>query len=240
LLVATSLVCLLASCDAFDTAPTPSSGDADAAAGDATASDAAGIDPRDADAIGTGEADAGGDVDAASEAGAIVGCHGALACKRVVFVTSVRRNGGFGGVAGADALCASEAASADAGAFVRGREFYAWVSVIGDSPSSRHPAGTEAYVRPDGTRVAANWAKLASGTLEAPINVDAMGDVVTGIAWTGTNADGSKANETCKDFASASASVVGTGGAVGAKDGTWTAAASYTCDRLGRVICVEY
>jgi hypothetical protein len=229
----------LASCTAFDPASSTVSG-ADAAsvvdAGDPDAGE-----PRtDADVPpdGTdGGTDAGADA-----ATAIVGCHGALACARTVFVTSAERTGAFGGVAKADQICMDEANNSPAGSLVRGREFLAWVSdgAGGASPATRFPAGTGPYRRPDGAVVAANWTALTTQALKEPINIDASGNLVKGTVWTGTRRDGTKADYNCQGFTTGNVAQVGAGGAVGATDGAWTNAANYPCDRSGHVVCVEF
>jgi hypothetical protein len=83
-----------------------------------------------------------------------------------------------GGIAAADAICASDASAAGLSG-----NFLALVSVTGQSVTSRFaatPMGTQ-WVRPDGVMVA----KAPFTELEAPINVDLAGMYYSVPVWTG-------------------------------------------------------
>jgi hypothetical protein len=105
--------------------------------------------------------------------------------ERRVFVTSTVQTAALGGIAGADELCAAQAAGAE----LEG-DFKAWLSTISSSVSQRLAHSTVPYVLVDGTTVASDWEDLVDGALLAPINLDANGQVRTGDTWTGTLATG--------------------------------------------------
>ena len=87
-----------------------------------------------------------------------------------LIVTESTQRGDVGGPEGADAICAGEAAAAG----IDG-EFKAWLSVTGTPVGDRLTQSTVPYVLPDGTRIADDWNDLVDGSIQAPINVDAMG-----------------------------------------------------------------
>jgi hypothetical protein len=81
---------------------------------------------------------------------------------RIVFITA-GVFGTAGGVAGADALCASEAA----GLGLTGT-YLAWIADGVSDPASRFPLNAGPYVREaDGVTIADDWADLTDGTLDA-------------------------------------------------------------------------
>jgi hypothetical protein len=86
---------------------------------------------------------------------------------KLVFVTSIGFNGNLGGVLGADAKCVARATAAG----LEGT-FKAWISAaeISSSPSVRFAKSEVPYALMDGTIIAANWADLTDGELQAPIS----------------------------------------------------------------------
>lgn len=198
---------------------------------DAEATVDAGVSDASANTDGDGTTDAAASTDA--------GCRGLAACERAIFATQNTRTGNLGGAVGADAFCTAEANSVGADPRVRGREFVAWISFVAGTAAERHVHGIERYVRPDGTQVATNWDALVSGALEADVGQDQYRATATGTAWTGTNADGSRAQSNCVDFSSPLAADIGVGGAMGSITSTWSASASFKCDTGRRVICIE-
>ena len=87
---------------------------------------------------------------------------------KLVFVTSIGFDGNLGGVLGADVRCAERAAAAGLPG-----TFKAWISAgeISSSPSVRFVKSDIPYALKDGTIIAANWADLTDGELQAPISV---------------------------------------------------------------------
>ena len=104
-------------------------------------------------------------------------CAGASSCfagacqsGTVVFVTSATYSGNLGGLAGADAICASHAQNA----CLTGT-FLPWLSTATSSPGARFPHQTVAYRLVTGTKVADNWSDLTDITVDAPLNRDEFG-----------------------------------------------------------------
>lgn len=114
------------------------------------------------------------------------GCSNGV-CDHNVFVTSVGNlDGALGGTAGADATCQNLATVA--GLY---GSYAAWVSVGVDDVASR--LGT---TKTDGGRIvnhgkiiAANFAALATGDLQNPIEIDESGNLVTTAKQAITNTD---------------------------------------------------
>ena len=110
-----------------------------------------------------------------------------------VFVTDRSYVPDFGGLEGADGVCAKEAAAAG----IAGR-FLAWLSDSSRSPATRFAHPSRSWARLDGVVVATDWADLTDGSLDAPIEVTSTGVVlkdpgdesVDVFAWTATLADG--------------------------------------------------
>ncbi len=151
-----------------------------------------------------------------------------------VFVTNTVQNANFGGLDGADQLCATQAA--DAG--LEGN-FKAWLSTRSLSASDRLVHANGPYVLVDGTLVASDWDDLVDGFIAAPINLDASGVARTGDTWTGTLATGaSYANDDCAAFASGSDgfALCGSTATIGAG---WTQSATPDCSTELRLYCIE-
>ena len=89
----------------------------------------------------------------------------------------------MGGIAGADAICASEADTAGLDG-----EFKAWLSTLSSAAADRLAQSSVPYVLVNRTRVADNWDDLTDGSIQAPINRDASGQILGGDVWTGTSA----------------------------------------------------
>ncbi len=185
--------------------------------------------------------DAGADAfDSASDADAGANCEGSPACERVVFVTGAVYTGDLGDLPGADAKCQS-AADNSVLTNVHGRTFRAWLSSSTTPALDRLVHGLYAYRRPDGTRVAANFSVLTSGTLEAPIAVDENGLAMTsGSVWTGTAADGrSSSGNQCASFTSGSSAQSAAIGDLTAELSSWTESGSLSCNVTLHLYCIE-
>ena len=156
--------------------------------------------------------------------------------ERRMFVTSTIQSANLGGIAGADALCATQADEADLDG-----NFKAWLSTTSSSVADRlsHEGGP--FVRVDGTIVANDWADLVDGALLAPINLDAMRQPRTGDVWTGTLPTGeSYLNDDCTTFTSES-STVGQAlcGSSTSATTTWTNNQPARCSSTLRLYCIE-
>jgi len=110
---------------------------------------------------------------------------------KLVFVTSTQGSGSLGGVTGADGVCQGRANAAGLAG-----TYKAWLSAgtYSSSPASRFTRSLSLpYVRTDGVQIAANWADLTDGTLDAPINVNEFGNSQTSpsMVYSYTMTDGS-------------------------------------------------
>jgi len=109
--------------------------------------------------------------------------------------------GAFGGVSGADQLCAAAASSA-----ALPGNYKAWISDALSSPANRFSRGGP-YILRDGTIIAQDWTELTSGHLRHPINLDATGRLNAGdqyrYVWTNTAIDGTSfGGSDCLDWSS--------------------------------------
>ena len=163
-----------------------------------------------------------------------------VAASRTVFVTSTRHAGEFGGLAGADAICAARAS----GAGLSGT-YLAWVSDSTGSPSTRFSTGTD-YRLVDGSPVATDFAALTSGPLSNAIRLDENGvdqffASSTLYAWTGTNSDGTPAGSSCSDWTSDSSAQSAQRGAFAETDDFWSTQllGSWSCADAFHLYCFE-
>lgn len=186
------------------------------------------------------EASSGATSVATDAAGPVAACDGAAECERTVFVTSVRYPADFGGVAGAEAHC-NDLARTSSHPLVRGRRFAAWVcaTTVESWPSARLVKGTRRYVRPDGQRVADDWATLASPSHRGPIDLDETGTVVaTGDVWTGCVEDGTATSASCGGWTTPR-NGLGTIGSATSASASWSNTQDVLCTQLARLYCIE-
>lgn len=153
---------------------------------------------------------------------------------KFVFVSAATTDGNLGGVAGGDALCQSEANAAGLSGTYR-----AWLSDSTSSPATTfNPFTVGPYVSPIGEEIAADWADLTDGSLQAPIGRTAAGVSVSGFVWTGTLSDGTASGESCDDWSSTSGD--GSGGAATQTSSNWTEFVSgLSCMGELRIYCFE-
>ena len=154
-----------------------------------------------------------------------------------VFTTRGRYDARHGGLFGADARCAGEAAASRLGGSWR-----AILSTEGVDAAARLDAGV--YLGVDGTFLDVGPAGLLDGSLEGgPVRLDASAGPITGdrAVWTSTFADGTAAGDgACTDWsAGAGAGVVGVGLA-DAADGAWLDGDDRVCADLARLYCVAF
>ena len=151
-----------------------------------------------------------------------------------IFVTETVQNANFGGLDGADQLCATQASEAA----LEG-EFKAWLSTSSVSVLDRLTHADGPYVLVEGTRIANDWSDLVDRSILAPINRDANGALRTGDTWTGTLATGaSYLDDDCAGFPSGSAGIALCGQS-GATNSTWTQNITPSCSTLLRLYCIE-
>ena len=179
-----------------------------------------------------GDAGTGGNAGAGGGAGSDAG-----PTERVVFVTSASRTGNLGGIEGADALCASEAAAAGLDG-----EFKAWLSTRESAVADRIVQSSVPYVRTDGTRIADDWDDLidpTGGYLQAFLNLDANGIARGGDVWTGTLPSGLAGDgDDCDGFTTG----LGSSALCGSTQSInfpWTARTTPVCETPLRLFCFE-
>jgi hypothetical protein len=123
-----------------------------------------------------------------------------------VFVTSgTPFLGDLGGLDGADAKCQADAAAAGLPG-----TWTAWLSDDTTNARDRIPDGE--YQLVDGARVASSLADLTGGSLDAPINLTALGETNNDRVWTGTNPDGTRTPSNCSGWTNAEQPVSCTAG----------------------------
>jgi hypothetical protein len=149
-------------------------------------------------------------------------------------VTSTTTDGGFGGTAGADAICAGRALAANLSG-----TFKAWVSVSGDGPSTRFTQSLQVYGLLDGTPIANNWSDLVDGTLAHAIDLDENGAHAGGSVWTSTDASGTPTTDNCNNFSTTSAGFSGVCGDTAQTAAGWTDSSTPGCALKLRLYCFE-
>lgn len=160
-----------------------------------------------------------------------------LRAHHYVFVSSAVYNGDLGGLAGADALCMTLAK----GHFSPKRTFIAWLSAQNDHILNRMGPGPHEYIKANGEVVAMNRPDLLDGTLESPIDRTEAGDMVDDppcSVWTGTQANGFAALESCGTW-NRSGEDLGRAGTPSASDLEWSTACDTQCFNALRIYCVE-
>ncbi|MFY0537464.1 DUF4215 domain-containing protein [Nannocystis pusilla] len=113
---------------------------------------------------------------------------------RWIFASAALHNDGdLGGLEGADSRCRQYALQSGL-ADDTWMTFIAWLSDADHDVRDRLYPGRGRYVRTDGVIVAENFEQFFSGSLEAPINVDELGNQdIGGGVLTGTRPDGTAA-----------------------------------------------
>ena len=232
--------------EAASDAPVDASADAKLDAPADVAADATTDAASDADAAADAHGDAASDalVEAGDAGCTPTSCGAQRACPsaggvdgRLVCVTSSSSGGKLGGVAGADARCATLASAAGLAG-----SFGAWIATSASVPSGRLSHASVPYFLVDGTRVADDWADLTDGTLQAPIARDESGfSVSTFEVWTDCDSSGTYGGGGCSDFtsSSSSASFADVGVTSSASYG-WSSTYAQYCDRTNvHLYCFE-
>lgn len=156
---------------------------------------------------------------------------------RRVFVTQAISNGNHGGVAGADATCQSEAATAGLPG-----TYKAWISDDTSTPNNSFTKYGADYVLTDGTVIANGWTDLTDGTIDNAINVYANSvSYTTGITavMTNTNTSGNavSASNTCSNFTIGFGSV--NIGLLSDTNSFWTLRTNNSCGNSARLYCFQ-
>jgi hypothetical protein len=134
-----------------------------------------------------------------------------------------------------DEICNTDAKSAG-----RTGDYHAWLSTKDATASSRQKGVlTRPYVRGDGRAVALSLAAFTKPIQFAPQSTASGTFLNNGTAvWTGTNADGGVAAETCNGFTSVEG-LNGMSGIVNVTDMGWTEKTALPCDSTARIYCFE-
>lgn len=173
-----------------------------------------------------------------------VGCFADM-CTKKVFVLAAPVTADMGGVAGADQLCAQQAA----GAKLTGT-YLAWLSDSSQGPFNRFSKSTVPYVLADGSQIAEDWEALRTNGPTAPIDMSAAGvrlaDGDDTRVWSGSGPDGRSENfNGASNFCSNwSRKVIDDFTYVGylrqRKDSvSWTQGAFLSCTGTGLVYCFQ-
>jgi len=144
---------------------------------------------------------------------------------RRVFLSNPN-NGNLGGVAGADFRC-----SGLASAIGLTGTYLAWIADASTSPAARFVRAGPAWTRPDGTKIADDWADLTDGTLDAPISAG------TGDVWTGVGTDGNPVGQSCSNWTSSGG--MGRRGLSNAFNSFWTTVDDVNCGLSRALYCFE-
>ena len=155
---------------------------------------------------------------------------------KIVFVTSQTVSATFGGIAGADQLCANLAKAAN----LPGR-YQVWLSDSRTSPAARFSKSKIPYALVSGVVVANDWEDLIDGQLAAPINVDERGNLaVAEEVWTSTYANGTASIDHCSDWTSDDVAMFANQGVTDRIDSGWTEIYLQFCDRASiSLLCFE-
>jgi hypothetical protein len=150
-----------------------------------------------------------------------------------VFVSSTLQNGNLGGLSGADQRCNQLAQAAGLPG-----TFMAWLSTdTVDAKARMTGAGPWSLVGE--TEVAVTRAQLETPPISRPIRKDERGNVVSGLVWTGTNADGRFLDDDCGDWtAQTGFDHAATGDSIVAQS-YWTAATPRGCQNALRIYCFQ-
>jgi cysteine-rich repeat protein len=169
------------------------------------------------------------------------GCSNDCVASRLAFVTRGLHDGALGSLAGADDLCAAEAAAAGLAA----TEWSAWLASVAGSPSERFDDGFLGWYKlPSGEFLARGWPDLSDGTVRHAFDVGADGLAVAGeprFAWSNVDGAGAPIDMTdCSGWTSADPARRGRVGSLDAADGDWTSVAGLlACDTPLRLYCFQ-
>ncbi|MDB5212729.1 MAG: hypothetical protein JWO86_656 [Myxococcaceae bacterium] len=163
------------------------------------------------------------------------GADGATTARRRIFATAgLFRGGEFGGLAGADKLCAQAAKRQS----LPGR-YVAWLSDSTTSAITRIVSNGPWYRVDDTIAVFETRAQLAQGPV-ASVLLDENGIPIDGGAnvWTGTFADGGRASANCSNWTVISPGN-GKAGLASSNDAFWTDAFDEPCSDYVRLLCLQ-
>jgi hypothetical protein len=134
-----------------------------------------------------------------------------------------------------DALCSGEATAAG---LANPDSYKAWVSLAA-SPAPMRFTNVRGWVRADGLPFGDTAASFTTGGRPLyPLDINQNGALAYYPVWTGTNADGTVANN-CGDWKSNTPGPTGLMGFSQAGSGTWTQSSDHGCGSQGALYCFE-
>ena len=147
---------------------------------------------------------------------------------RLIFVTSLTRNGNMGGILNADLLCNQLVLNPNnpwitPEDFInQKREMRAWLSDF-TGPIDRFNLAKGRYVRVDNKVVVEKGIDLLDSNLINPINIDEKGQIVENYVWTNTSNEGVPYSElnSCENWMTSSAFLNSTVGWSNSVDSNW-------------------
>lgn len=158
---------------------------------------------------------------------------------KIVFVTSTRHAGDFGGLAAGDAICNDLAANSSIASVAAGT-YVAWLSTLTMDAGLRIADPGGGFIRTDGRLIATSRTDLLDGSLDRPIELDENGSVPSvPFVWTGTAFTGSRDADTCASWTTSAPNVVGEAGSRGETDDDWTEAVQDNCAMEWHLYCFE-
>ncbi len=160
--------------------------------------------------------------------------------EKAVFVTNVSFKGNLGGLTGADDKCQAQADGPVS--VVPSGTYLAWLSDGTDSPETRFTKSAHPYMLPDGTKIAEDFTDLTDGSILHSINIDPTGQPLgLQLFWTGTNADGTAAEQfvRCDSWTSPQTYTKGMVGSTGKKSTLWSTKSQYRCSTSLRLACFQ-
>jgi cysteine-rich repeat protein len=171
------------------------------------------------------------------------GCRSDCTREWYVFATSLTdgdalQSDDIKGIVGADYQCRHRATQMF---LPNGDRYKAWISTSEAQPVDRLYHARGPYKLINGLQVAASWDALVTGPLEHPINVDEMSQSVHFGVWTGTNPDGTRAQNSthCDDWTDNDSDNTGILADSGATDATWTYGIVEACGSEALLYCFE-
>ena len=140
----------------------------------------------------------------------------------------------FDSIGEADALCASWAS----GAGLRGVAWRAWLSDGSANALDNLGAANGPWIDRGGNLVASDKLALANGSIALGIGRDQDGQVVIGLAWTGTLSN-AVTGAHCNNWDARDTSAQGVVGKVGSNMGAWTQFDAVGCNLSNHLYCFE-
>ena len=162
--------------------------------------------------------------------------------KKVIFTTHSTHTGALGGISGADEICQQEA---DASAGTPTGTYKALLSTSSRSAKDLVD-NSNSYYKVDGTLVVDNgFDNFFEEVLQTPLNMTALGQIVTGKVWTNINDSGNYVDySACQGFTQTSwhdyyNDFDASAGDASETDSSWYRSNNLSCAATARLYCVQ-